>query len=54
MAKLNIKQKNWLLSGHIAAGSLWVGVTLAMVLMAIANQGTTNGDELYAVNVMVK
>lgn len=54
MPKLNVKQKNWLLSGHVVAGALRLGVALAMVLMAIANQGTANGDELYAVNAMVK
>lgn len=54
MPKLNVKQKNWLLSGHVAAGSLWFGVALAMVLMTIANLKTTNGDELHAINAMVK
>lgn len=54
MPKINVKQKNWLLSGHVASGALWLGVALAMVLMAIANQEKTNGDELYAVNAMVK
>ncbi|MBW4458113.1 MAG: hypothetical protein KME55_38945 [Nostoc indistinguendum CM1-VF10] len=54
MPKLNIKQKNWLLFGHVASGSLWFGVALAMVLMTIANLNTSNGDELYAVNAMVK
>ena len=54
MPKLNIKQKNWLLSGHVASGSLWFGVALAMVLMTIANLNTSNGDELYAVNAIVK
>ncbi len=54
MSKLNVKQKNWLLSGHVASGALWLGVALAMVLMAIANQRITNGDELYAINAMVK
>jgi len=54
MPKLNVKQKNWLLSGHVVSGSLWFGVALAMVLMAIANLKTSNGDELYAINAMVK
>lgn len=54
MPKLNVKQKNWLLSGHVASGSLWLGVALAMVLMTVANLKTTNGDELYAINAIVK
>jgi hypothetical protein len=54
MPRLNVKQKNWLLSGHVASGSLWFGVALAMVLMTIANLKTFNGDELHAVNAMVK
>lgn len=54
VTKLNVKQKNWLLSVHVVSGSLWFGVALAMVLMAISNKKTTNGDELYAVNAMVK
>jgi hypothetical protein len=54
MPKRNVKQKDWLLSGHVASGSLWFGVALAMVLMTISNRETSNGDELHAVNAMVK
>lgn len=46
--------KSALISLHVATAAIWVGVALAMVLMAFANLKTTNGDELYAVNAMVK
>ncbi len=52
--KLTGLPKDSLISIHVATGAIWFGVALAMVLMVIANQKTTNGDELYAVNAMVK
>jgi hypothetical protein len=54
MPKLNIKQKNWLLSGHIASGGIWFGTSLCMVLIALSNRNTTNGDELFAINSVLK
>jgi hypothetical protein len=54
MAKLNIKQKNWLLSAHVASGSIWFGAAMCMVAIAFKNAHTTNGDELYAINATLK
>jgi hypothetical protein len=54
MPKLNVKQKNWLLSAHVAAGSIWFGSALCMVAIALKNVHTTNGDELYAINATLK
>jgi hypothetical protein len=54
MPKLNVKQKNWLLSGHIAFGGIWFGTSLCMVLVALSNRNTTNGDELFAINSVLK
>ncbi|MBD2439121.1 hypothetical protein [Nostoc sp. FACHB-110] len=54
MPKLNIKQKNWLLSAHVASGSIWFGSALCMVAIAFKNAHTTNGDELYAINATLK
>jgi uncharacterized membrane protein len=54
MPKLNVKQKNWLLSTHVASGGIWLGTSLCMVLMALSNRNTANGDELYAINSVLK
>jgi hypothetical protein len=54
MPKLSIKQKNWLLSGHIASGGIWFGTSLCIVLIALSSRQTVNGDELYAVNAVLK
>ncbi|QIR38939.1 hypothetical protein HCG51_21025 [Tolypothrix sp. PCC 7910] len=54
MPKLNVKQKNWLLSAHVAFGSIWLGTALCIVAIALKNTHTTNGDELYAVNTSLK
>lgn len=54
MPKLNIKQKNWLLSGHVASGGIWFGTSLCMVLIALSTRQTVNGDELYAINAVLK
>jgi len=54
MPKLNVKQKNWLLSGHVASGGIWFGTSLCMVLIALSNRNTTNGDQLYAINSALK
>lgn len=43
-----------LISVHVGTVAVWFGVALAMVLMAAVNIKATNGDELYAVNAMVK
>lgn len=54
MNKLTVKQKNWLLSSHIGFIGLWFGTALSMVIIALSNRNTTNGDELYAINSIVK
>ncbi|MBD2598596.1 hypothetical protein H6G74_30505 [Nostoc spongiaeforme FACHB-130] len=54
MPKLNVKQKNWLLSAHVAFGSIWFGTAVCMIAIALKNSHTTNGDELYAVNAALK
>jgi hypothetical protein len=52
--KLTGLPKDALVSLHVGVNAVWFGVALAMMLMAVANLKTTNGDELYAVNAMVK
>ena len=48
--KLNVRQRNWLLSLHIASGGLWFGTALCSV--AIALGGSLNdGDGLYGLNM---
>lgn len=54
MPKLNVKQKNWLLSGHIASGGIWFGTSLCMVLIALSSRQIVSGDELYAINAILK
>ncbi|WP_427158512.1 hypothetical protein ACQFX9_22085 [Aliinostoc sp. HNIBRCY26] len=52
--KLTGLPKDSLISLHVVTIAAWFGVALAMMLMALANLQTTNGDELYAINAMVK
>ncbi|NMG06205.1 hypothetical protein [Brasilonema sp. UFV-L1] len=54
MNKLSVKQKNWLLTFHVAFGGIWFGTALCMIAIALSNQNTLNGDELYAVNGVMK
>lgn len=55
MKKLSVKQKNWLLSFHVAFGGIWFGTALCMVAVALAKGGKSfNGDELYAINYVLK
>ncbi|MGH2414380.1 MAG: hypothetical protein ACREPR_03090 [Brasilonema sp.] len=54
MNKLSVKQKNWLLTFHVAFGGIWFGTALCMIAIALSNQNTPNGDELYAVNAVMK
>lgn len=53
MNKLSLKQKNWLLSSHIAFGSLWTGTVLSMALVALRNRNTLNDEALYALNSII-
>jgi multisubunit Na+/H+ antiporter MnhB subunit len=52
--RLNVQQKNWLISAHVAFAGIWLGTALSMILMAFSNQKTQNGDELYAINSVIK
>jgi hypothetical protein len=54
MKKLSVKPKNWLLSAHVASGAIWFGTALCMIVIALSNRNTTNGDELYAINSILK
>jgi hypothetical protein len=54
MNKLSVKQKNWLLASHVAFGGIWFGTALCMIAIALSNRNTPNGDELYAINSVMK
>ncbi len=50
MPKLNLRQKNWLLSAHIGFAALWTGTVLSMFLLSLKNTKSTNAEVLYALN----
>lgn len=50
MPKLTVKQKNWLLSAHVAFAALWTGTVLSMFLLALRNQHSANAAVLQALN----
>ncbi len=52
--KLSVKPKNWLISAHIATAGIWFGTGLCMVIIALYNLKTTNGDQLYAINSVMQ
>ncbi|EAZ94271.1 hypothetical protein [Crocosphaera chwakensis] len=52
--RLTGDQKSWLISLHVISGAIWFGTVLSMVVMVVHNLNTTNGDELYAINSVVK
>ena len=52
--RLTGDQKSWLISAHVISGAIWFGTVICMVVMIIHNLNTTNGDELYAINSVVK
>jgi hypothetical protein len=52
--KLNVKQKNWLVSAHVASGAIWLGTGLCLVIMGVKNVHAPNGDALYAINEIAK
>jgi hypothetical protein len=54
MHKLTLKQKNWLLSFHVAVGGIWLGTALVMVAIAWKNQYTNEGESLYAIHSVLK
>lgn len=53
MQKLTLKQKNWLLSAHVAFAALWTGTVSSIFLVALQNRNTPNGNELYALNSVI-
>jgi hypothetical protein len=54
MPRLKIDQKNWLLSLHVTSGGIWLGTALCLVTVAIVKGSTTDGDELYGINSVLK
>lgn len=52
--RLTGNSKSWLISAHVISGAIWFGTVLSMIVMVIYNLNTTNGDELYAINSVVK
>jgi hypothetical protein len=52
--KLNVKQKNWLVTAHLAFGGIWLGTGLCLVIIGIKNANTINGDALHAINEISK
>lgn len=54
MEKLNVKQKNWLLSTHIGFAGIWFGTALCMVVIGFTNQDNPSGEGLFAVNTILK
>ena len=54
MNRLNVKQKNWLVSAHVISGATWFGTAICMIAISLSNSNTTNGDTLYAINSILK
>jgi uncharacterized membrane protein len=54
MKKLSVRPKNWLLSAHVISAGLWLGTVFSLVAIAIVKRNTVNGDELYAINSVLK
>lgn len=50
MARLSLRQKNWLLSAHIGFAALWTGTVLSMFLLSLQNVTPASGDVLHALN----
>ena len=49
--KLSIKQRNWLLSLHIATVGLWFGTALCSVALALSIGVLNPGDALHGINL---
>lgn len=54
MAKLTVKQRQWLIAIHVIIGSIWFGTALCMVLISALNRNTTDGTVLYTLNTVLK
>lgn len=48
--KLNVHQRNWLLSLHIASGGLWFGTALCSVALSLSFR-TLNPGNTYGINI---
>jgi hypothetical protein len=49
--KLNVKQRNWLLSLHIASGGLWFGTALCSVALILSFRNLDQGSGLHGINL---
>ncbi len=54
MKKVNAKQKQWLITLHVVFAGMWFGTALCMIIIVLMNSNTANGDELYAINSVMK
>lgn len=54
MKKLNVKQKNWLVSAHVISGAIWFGTAICMVAISLSNTHTNEGNSLFAINSILK
>lgn len=54
MKKINVKQKQWLITLHVVFAAMWFGTALCMIAIALMNRNTPNGDQLYAINSVMK
>ncbi|MDC0834214.1 hypothetical protein POG22_14540 [Geitlerinema sp. CS-897] len=48
MPKLNVRQKNWLLSAHVSFAALWTGSVVSIFLLSLKNQQATDVAETTA------
>lgn len=49
--KLKVKQRNWLLSLHIASGGVWFGTALCSVALALSFRSLNDREGLYGINI---
>lgn len=49
--KLTVKQRNWLLSLHIASGGLWFGTALCSVALLLSFRSLNDSTGLYGINL---
>lgn len=54
MARISVKQKQWLIALHAITGSIWFGTALCMVIVSLTNRQTTDGQVLIALNQLLK
>jgi uncharacterized membrane protein len=49
--KLNVKQRNWLLSLHIAFGGLWFGTALCSIALILSFRSLDSSSALHGINL---